>query len=189
VGGAKGTYEFTVKATTSERTLLYYIGGWNTKGKITASLPGARGYVTTFSFSGKYSRVVKLRFRADAPTTMTVRFTLEGGSGSINMQAAALQGTTSTPQPPPTTTGSAQLTWNAPTENTDGSRLVDLQAYKVYWGQTQGQYSHSTRINNLSARNYTISELSSGRWYFAVTAINAVGGESAHSNVASKLIP
>src|SRR5688572_32605313 len=41
VGGTNASFTLTVGATTAERTLTYYIGGWNSSGKITATLAGA----------------------------------------------------------------------------------------------------------------------------------------------------
>ena len=90
VGGAGASFTFTVAATTTERTLTYYIGGWNATGRVTVTLPNAPTYTTTFSSASTFSRVITVRFRADAPTTLRVTYTLTAGAGSINMQAAAL---------------------------------------------------------------------------------------------------
>jgi hypothetical protein len=183
VGGAGASFTFTVAATTVERTLTYYIGGWNSTGKVTVTLPGATTYTTTFSSSTTYSRVITVKFRADSAATLRVTFAQTGGSGSIKMQAAALsQATVSTP-------GSAILTWQPPALNSDGTPLTDLAAFKVYWGTTQGTYSQSTKISNAAARTYTVSGLTKGTWYFVVTALNAQGIESPYSNVWSKTVP
>jgi hypothetical protein len=185
VGGAGASFTFTVAATTVERTLTYYIAGWNSSGKVTVTLPGATTYTTTFSSSTTYSRVITVKFRADSAATLRVTYAMTGGSGTINMQAAALsQATVTAP-----TTGSAILTWQPPTLNSDGTPLTDLTAFKVYWGTTQGSYSRSTTIANAAARTYTVSGLASGTWFFVVTALNAQGLESPYSNVWSKTVP
>jgi hypothetical protein len=185
VGGTGAAFTFTVGATTVERTLTYYIGGWNSSGKVTVTLPGATTYTTTFSSSTSYSRVITVKFRADAAATLRVTYTQTGGSGSIKMQAAALsQAAVSQP-----TTGSAILTWQPPKLNSDGTPLTDLAAFKVYWGTTQGTYSQSTKISNAAASTYTVAGLTKGTWYFVVTALNAQGLESPYSNVWSKTIP
>ena len=129
--------------------------------------------------------MITVKFRADSAATLRVTYAQTGGSGSINMQAAALSQAT-VPQP---TTGSAILTWQPPALNTDGSPLADLAAFKVYWGTTQGTYSQSTKISNAAARTYTVSGLTKGTWYFVVTALNAQGLESPYSNVWSKTVP
>ena len=179
VGGSGASFEFTVAATTVERTLTYYIGGWNSTGRVTVTLPGAKPYTTAFTSTGTYKRVVTVKFRADAPTALKVNFTQTAGPGSISVQAAALS----------TAGSSAQLTWHPPAANTDGSALSDLAAYKVYWGTTQGTYPYSARIANATARSYTVNNLGSGTWYFVVTAQNAAGLESPYSNVWHKTVP
>jgi hypothetical protein len=179
VGGTGASFTFTVAATTVERTLTYYIAGWNSTGKVTVTLPGASTYTTTFSSSTTYSRVITLKFRADAPGTLRVTYSQTAGSGSINMQAAALSQSAS----------STKLTWAAPTLNSDGSALTDLAAFKVYWGTTLGTYSQSTKIASATATTYTVNGLTTGKWYFVVTALNSAGGESPYSSVWSKTIP
>jgi hypothetical protein len=180
-GGVGASFQFTVAATTTERTLTYYIGGWNSTGRVTVTLAGAPTYTTTFSSTSTFSRVITVRFRADAPTTLRVNYTMTAGSGSINMQAAALSQTAPN--------GAATLTWQPPTLNTDGSPLSDLAAYKVYWSTTRGTYpqTQSTRLSSAS-RSHTVSGLPRGTWYFVVTALNAQGLESPYSNTWSKTI-
>jgi hypothetical protein len=178
-GGVGSSFTFTVAATTVERTLTYYIGGWNSTGKITVTLPGATTYTTTFSSTPSYSRVITLKFRADTATTLRVTYAQTAGSGTISMQAAALS----------QAAASTMLTWQPPALNADGSPLTDLAAFKVYWGTTPGTYSQSTKISNAAARSYTVSGLTKGTWYFVVTALNAQGFESPYSNVWSKTVP
>lgn len=179
VGGTGASFTFTVSATTVERTLTYYIAGWNSSGKVTVTLPGAPTYTTAFSSSTSFARVITVKFRADAPATLRVTYSQTAGPGSINMQAAALSQAAS----------SAILSWQPPTLNSDGSPLTDLAAFKVYWGTTQGSYSQSAKIASASARTYTVNGLTTGKWYFVVTALNSRGDESPYSNVWSKTVP
>jgi hypothetical protein len=183
VAGPGASFEFTVAATTTERTLTYYVGGWNSTGRVTVTLPGAASYTVTFSSSTTFSRVITVRYRADAAATLRVNYTQTAGSGSINMQAAALV-QAATPQ----TNGSTILTWQPPAANEDGSTLTDLAGYRVYWGTTPGTYSRSTQLNPTS-RTHTVTGLARGTWYFVVTALNSQGVESSYSNVWSKTVP
>ena len=80
------------------------------------------------------------------------------GSGTINMQAAALsQATVSQP-----TTGSAILTWQPPALNTDGSALTEmgLPTANVFTG---GHDAHSERewicIEDMGLAAATLVEL------------------------------
>ncbi|HVZ33095.1 MAG TPA: putative Ig domain-containing protein, partial [Polyangiaceae bacterium] len=85
-------------------------------------------------------------------------------------------------------TGSATLSWMPPTQNTDGSSLTNLAGYRVYWGKTQGSLSNSVTLTNSGLTSYVVEGLTPATWYFATTAINAQGNESAYSNVVSKAI-
>ena len=87
VGGAGASFAFTVAATTVERTLTYYIGGWNSTGRITVTLPGAPTYTTTFSSASSFRGVITVWFRADAAGTLRVNYTQTVGAGTIKMQA------------------------------------------------------------------------------------------------------
>ena len=85
--------------------------------------------------------------------------------------------------------GSAQLTWNPPTTNTDGSPLTNLAGFKVYWGTSPGSYSSSVTIMSAGITTYIVENLTPSTYHFAVTAINSVGAESTLSGPASKTIP
>ncbi len=87
-----------------------------------------------------------------------------------------------------TATGSATLTWNPPTTNSDGSALTDLAGYKIYWGTTQGSYPNSVTINNPGLSSYVVGNLVAGTYFFVVAALNSAGVESVYSNAASKTI-
>jgi hypothetical protein len=86
-----------------------------------------------------------------------------------------------------TATGSATLTWQPPTRRTDGS-AVALAGYKVYWGTSSRDYAYSVTLDNPGLAGYVIDDLTPTTWYFAVTAIDTDGAESAYSNEASKQI-
>ena len=84
--------------------------------------------------------------------------------------------------------GSATLSWTPPTRNTDGSPLTNLAGYRVHWGPTAGNYTGSVTLNNAGLTAYVVESLAPGTYFFAVTALNSVGVESAFSNSGSKTI-
>jgi hypothetical protein len=88
-----------------------------------------------------------------------------------------------------TTTGSATLSWTAPTQNIDGTPLTNLAGYHIYYGTSAGSLSKVVTIASPTATSYTIGNLTSATWYFGVTAYSSTGEESAVSNVGSKTIP
>lgn len=73
------------------------------------------------------------------------------------------------------------LSWNPPTINLDGSALTDLQGYRIYIGQASGSYSQTIDVDNPGVTDYTIDELDAGTYYFAVSAYDFNGNESAKS--------
>ena len=86
-------------------------------------------------------------------------------------------------------TGSATLSWAPPTQNTDGSALTDLAGFKIYWGPAAGTYPNSVTLNNPGLSTYVVESLASGTYFFAASAVNASGAESALTTPASKTIP
>jgi hypothetical protein len=75
-----------------------------------------------------------------------------------------------------------------PTENTDGSVLTNLAGYTVYYGTSPGGLTQSLKITNPGLSAYTVSNLPSGTWYFAVTSYSSTGIESSRTGVVSSTI-
>ena len=84
--------------------------------------------------------------------------------------------------------GSASLSWSAPTANVDGSPLNDPAGYCIYYGTDPKNFSHRIEIPDPSVVSWTVSGLTPGTWYFAVTAVGSGGSESAYSTIQSKKI-
>jgi hypothetical protein len=80
-------------------------------------------------------------------------------------------------------TGSAALSWTAPTHNTDGTPLDDLAGFRPYWGRSPDALTSSVRIEEPGRSGYIVDGLSSDQWYFAVAAFNRAGDESALSAI------
>jgi hypothetical protein len=79
--------------------------------------------------------------------------------------------------------GVVTLNWMAPAENEDGSAIVDLAGYRIYWGQSPGgPYPGSVMIEDVAQTSYRVEGLDDGTWYFVVTAVNADFVESRLSN-------
>lgn len=84
--------------------------------------------------------------------------------------------------------GSATLSWEPPTQQTDGSPLNDLAGYRIYYGQSQNNLNQIVTVNNPGITTYVVENLTPATWYFAATAYDADGMESSFSNSASKTI-
>ncbi len=85
--------------------------------------------------------------------------------------------------------GSTTVSWAAPTRNTDGSTITDLGGYVIHHGLSPNALTSTVRIANPGISSYVIDNLSTGTHYFALTAFNSSGVESAMSAVGSKNIP
>jgi hypothetical protein len=85
-------------------------------------------------------------------------------------------------------TVSTTLSWTPPTQNEDGSALMDLAGYKIYWGTTPGQYTHSVKIENAGMSSYVVENLTPGTYEFAATSFNEAGVESVYSNPATRVL-
>ena len=83
--------------------------------------------------------------------------------------------------------GAATLSWSIPTERTDNTTLRNLKGFHIYYGQSSGDYANKVTLNNSSLSSHVVDNLSSGRWYFVITAFDTDGVESNPSNEGSKL--
>lgn len=101
----------------------------------------------------------------------------------------------------PAAAGSAVLNWIAPTQNTDGSPLVDLAGYRIEWGcGTLGQWPNERWILQPNLVSFLVEALpDTGTCFFRVSALNAgrvptatapswTSAESQPSNVSSKVM-
>ena len=77
------------------------------------------------------------------------------------------------------------LLWSAPTTKTDGTSATNLAGYKVHIGSATRSYQQKIDVGN--STSYTAGGLLDGStYYFAVTAYDTFGVESAYSNEATK---
>lgn len=88
----------------------------------------------------------------------------------------------------PIASGSATLSWNPPTDNTDGSALTDLAGYRIYYGRSASRLNRTVVVNNPGLTRYVVENLAPDRWHFSMTSVNTDGRESSRSPTVSKTI-
>jgi Fibronectin type III domain len=88
----------------------------------------------------------------------------------------------------PTGSGTATLSWDAPTTTTEGMALTNLAGYRIYYGTERTDLTQTVQLSNVATQTYVIDDLGSGTWYFAVRAVTSTGVESALSDIVSKTI-
>ncbi len=107
-----------------------------------------------------------------------------------NVEIAATDGKDVSPLPAFTITMTApagssssvvSLAWTPPTENDDGTTLVDLAGYKIHYGDKPGTYTKTVSVSNPGLTRYVLDALPAGKHYLAMTAYNLAGLESRFS--------
>lgn len=75
-----------------------------------------------------------------------------------------------------------ELTWNANTES-------DLAGYKLYSGTASGQYGAPIELGKVTSYQFQLNPTVGTAYYFAVTAFDTSGNESAKSSEVSAFVP
>jgi hypothetical protein len=120
---------------------------------------------------------------AQAGTYSNIVISVSDGTAKVSLAAFAITVT----QPPPT--GTAALSWGAPTLNVDGSAVSGLAGYKIYHGLSANSLTEIIDVPDPTATTYTFNQLSSGTHYFAMASYSTSGAVGTQSNVAGKTIP
>lgn len=87
-----------------------------------------------------------------------------------------------------TSCGGAALSWIPSTTNTDGSAYSNAAGFRIVYGTSATTLTQTIQIANPGVSSYCVTGLAANTWYFGVRAYNTAGGESATSNVVSKVI-
>jgi uncharacterized protein YfaP (DUF2135 family) len=118
--------------------------------------------------------------------TGSITITASDGSSTASLAPFTIQVKAAVANSP--TTGTATLSWSAPAYNLDGSPVVGLVGYHIYYGTDQSAPSQAIDISGATATSYVVQGLTPGTYYFTVVAYNDLGVDSPESNVAVKTI-
>jgi len=114
---------------------------------------------------------------------------LNGCAGALEVDEGAVgKGVSAVESVVPKGDGTALVSWTPPTQNTDNSTLTDLAGFKIHYGTFPGEYEETITINNTGLTSYLIEDLGASDWFFAMTAFNSSGIESAYSEEMFKTI-
>jgi hypothetical protein len=108
---------------------------------------------------------------------------VSNGSGSASLAAFSINVTSGSAP-----TGSATLSWSAPTQNTDGTPLTDLAGYTIYYGTSPSELTQTVQLANPGATTYVVANLSAGTYYFALAAYTTAATQGEMSSTGSKTI-
>lgn len=150
--------------------------------KLTFSIKNAPAWAT---FDATTGRLTGTPAAAAVGTTSNILISASDGKASASLPAFAITVSKSAPA----TNGVAQLSWAAPTRNTDGSALSNLAGYVVSYGTSANVLSTSVKIASPGTSSYQVGNLQVGTvYYFVIRAYTNAGIESALSNVVSATI-
>ena len=136
--------------------------------------------------------------RAALIATLTITAAGCGGGGGEPITATAgsevtAGGSGSTPGASSTATtgeagvaaGVAKLAWDPP-QYPDQASAPRLSGYRIHFGKAPDSLDNMVDVGDMTT--YTVSALTPGTYYFAVSVYDAAGNESGYSNVLSKVV-
>ncbi len=83
--------------------------------------------------------------------------------------------------------GITTLVWSPPEANSDGSEILPLSGYRVYYGEQSRDYDAIESVDGAATTQYSL-KLPQGSYYFALTAVSESGLESGFSNEVQRTI-
>lgn len=146
--------------------------------KLTFSINTKPSWTT---FDATTGRLAGTPAAANVGTTSNIIIKASNGTASASLAPFSLSVTQ-------IGTGTATLSWQAPTQNTDGSALTNLAGYMIEYGTSPSALSQTIKVANPGLVTYVISNLSPGTWYFGTLAYTTTGMQSALSALKSKTI-
>jgi len=86
------------------------------------------------------------------------------------------------------TTATVTVSWNIPTQNTNGTPLTNLAGFRVYFGTDPNNLTQSEQIANPGVTSYVLTNLAPGTWYIGLVDYTTAGVASSFSNIASTTV-
>jgi len=134
------------------------------------------------SFSSSNGQLMGTQAAASAGTYSNIVISVSDGTNNASLAAFSITVNQ-------VSNGTASLDWTSVTQNTNGTALTNLAGYHVHYGTSASNMNQVVNITNPSVTAYVVTNLSSGTWYFGVTAYTSTGMEGVLSNVGKKTIP
>ena len=147
-------------------------------GKLTFSIQNAPSWATFNAATGDLSGTPAA---GDVGSDPNITISVSDGTTNASLPAFAIAVVQSAD-------GSASLQWVAPTENTNGTPLMNLAGYRIYYGTSASAMTQTVQIANSSINTYLVANLTPATWFFEVKAYTTANVESSASPVASKTI-
>ena len=146
--------------------------------KLTFSVQNAPSWAIFDSTDGRLSGTPSA---ADVGTSANIIISVSDGTTSVKLAPFSLAVVQYA-------TGSATVSWLAPTLNTNGTALTNLAGYRIYYGRSAASMTQVIQLAGTGVQSYVVTELSPGTWFFSVDAYSSIGASSNQSAVVSKTI-
>jgi fibronectin type 3 domain-containing protein len=189
--GVGNGLRLTVSADTTQRTVLVYVGGYNSGGTLVAHLSDASaGDFTDTSLSGavRYDGVYMLTYQAGSSgQQLQITWSQASGAGNVSLQSAALFNGASPPPSVPAgvsasngvSPGTVNVTWTPSTYTT---------TYAVYRSTRPG--TQGGALATALSANYTDTAAAPGVfYYYSVTATGTGGTSPASAQAVGYVVP
>jgi hypothetical protein len=174
--------------TPADRTYAFQSSATDTDNRtITYSIKNKPSWATFDTQSGKLSGYPYL---SNVGTFKDIVITASDGVSSAALPAFSItvDGPGSSTSSSGSTTGSATVNWQPPTDNSNGTAITNLAGYTIEYGTNKSNLTSSVKVANPGLTSYVIENLAAGTYYFGVVAYNSAGATSAMSSIASMTI-
>tara|TARA_R110000782_G_scaffold39576_1_gene91811 strand:- start:1331 stop:1996 length:666 start_codon:yes stop_codon:yes gene_type:complete len=131
------------------------------------------------SFDASNGSVSGTPLLGDIGSFSNIRISVSDGNATATLSAFSIAVSQSAD-------ASMSISWTAPTENTDGSPLMNLAGYRIYYGLEEGNYPNMVEVNTAGTTTILVENLVPGTYYVVATSINSDGVESEQSGYAIK---
>jgi hypothetical protein len=118
---------------------------------------------------------------SDIGTFANITISVTNGTGTSSLAAFTITVQAGT-------TGSVTLSWTVPTTRTDGTPLVTLAGFRIYYGLAAGSYPNKISVPNPGITTFVVDNLPTGTYYFVATAYDTNGLESDYTPPGSATI-
>jgi hypothetical protein len=118
-------------------------------------------------------------------TTSNIVISVTDGTDKVSLPGFSI-----TVDPAPAQTGDFDVSWTAPATRADGEplSLADISGYRIYYGDTAGNYTDVAEVSDGAATSATVTDVPLGTCYIVMTTYDINDQESSQSMEISKLV-
>jgi hypothetical protein len=137
------------------------------------------------SFNDSTGRLNGVPEEGDVGVYKNIVISVSDGADTVSLAAFNIE-----VKPGVVATGSLKLNWTAPVARTDGEALslADIDGYRIYYGESEGQYTKSVEIADGTAQSARVTGVPVGSYHVVMTTYDMDGRESGYSSSVIKSI-